>query len=203
MLVALVVWFGRWVRVPPDPISRVVAVALLLLAVLWPLTFLVRTARRSLRLGLSFDDVRSAAVLEARVLAEESRAVYGGHYSGDLSRSREDWLRLLAGPVGRFIFAFAGVGLHLHSAAPRPDSQPADLFAAVDDDRPAAVIEGDEGAGLVAKRRVARLRAGRDAAVRGGAERALVELELPPVRARALAKTGEQPDDHPHGRSVD
>src|SRR5436309_2629338 len=126
MLVALVVWFGRWVRVPPDPISRVVAVALLLLAVLWPLTFLVRTARRSLRLGLSFDDVRSAAVLEARVLAEESRAVYGGHYSGDLSRSREDWLRLLAGPVGRFIFAFAGVGLHLHSRAPRPDSQPAE-----------------------------------------------------------------------------
>jgi serine/threonine-protein kinase len=126
MLVALVVWFGRWVRVPPDPISRTVAVTLLLLAVLWPLAFLVRTARRSLRLGLSFDDVRSAAVLEARVLAEESRAVYGGQYSGDLSRSREDWLRVLAGPFGRFIFALAGVGLHLHAAAPRPDSQPAE-----------------------------------------------------------------------------
>ena len=126
MLVALVVWFGRWVRVPPDPISRAVAVTLLLLAVLWPLAFLVRTARRSLRLGLSFDDVRSAAVLEARVLAEESRAVYGGHYSGDLSRSREDWLRLLAGPFGRFIFALAGVGLPVHTPAPRPDSQPAE-----------------------------------------------------------------------------
>ncbi|HEU5220308.1 MAG TPA: serine/threonine-protein kinase, partial [Gemmatimonadales bacterium] len=77
MLVALILWFGRWVRVPPDPVSRIVAVLLLALAVLWPLGFLLRTARSALRTGLSFDDVRAAAVLEARVLAEESRAVYG------------------------------------------------------------------------------------------------------------------------------
>jgi hypothetical protein len=124
MLVALVVWFGRWVRIPPDPISRVSSIVLLLLAVLWPLAFLVRTARRALHVGLTFDDVRSAAVLEARVLAEESRAVYGGTHSGDLSRSREDWLRLLAGPFGRFIFALGGVGLHAQARAPRPDSHP-------------------------------------------------------------------------------
>jgi eukaryotic-like serine/threonine-protein kinase len=124
MLVALVVWFGRWVRIPPDGISRVSSVVLLLLAVLWPLAFLVRTARRALQVGLTFDDVRSAAMLEARILAEESRAVYGGTHSGDLSRSREDWLRLLAGPMGRFIFVLAGVGLHAYARAPRPDSQP-------------------------------------------------------------------------------
>src|ERR1041384_1192003 len=36
MLVAVVVWFGRWVRVPPDPISRAAAVTLLLLGAVSP-----------------------------------------------------------------------------------------------------------------------------------------------------------------------
>src|ERR1051326_5837237 len=126
MLVALAIWFGRWVQVPPDPLSRASTVVLLLLAVLWPLAFLVRTARRTLRLGLTFEDVRSAARLEARVLAEESHAVYGGEYSGELSRTREDWLRLLAGPVGRLIFAIARAGFRVPEAAPRPDSKAAE-----------------------------------------------------------------------------
>ena len=126
MLVALALWFGRWVRVPPDRVSRVTSVLLLVIAVLWPLAFLLRTARRTLRLGLSFDDVRAGAVLEARILAEESRAVYGGEYSGDLSRTREDWLRLFAGPLGRLIFGIARVGLHAPEPAPRPDSKAAE-----------------------------------------------------------------------------
>src|ERR1051326_1309968 len=126
MLVALAIWFGRWVQVPPDPLSRASTVVLLVLAVLWPLAFLVRTARRTLRLGLTFEDVRSAARLEARVLAEESHAVYGGEYSGELSRTREDWLRLLAGPVGRLIFAIARAGFRVPEAAPRPDSKAAE-----------------------------------------------------------------------------
>ena len=33
--------------------------------------------------------------------------------------------------------------------------------------------------------------------------RAVVELELAPIRAGPLAEPGEEPDDHPHGRSVD
>ena len=126
MLVALVVWFGRWVRVPPDPFSRITGIALLLLAILWPLAFLIRTARRALHLGLTIADVRSAAGLEARVLAEEYRAVYGRESSGELGRTREDWLRMLAGPLGRFIFAVAGVGLRASAVAPRPASQPAE-----------------------------------------------------------------------------
>ena len=126
MLVALILWFGRWVQVPPDPVSRIGAVVLLALAVLWPLGFLIRTARSALRSGLSFDDVRSAAALEARVLAEESRAVYGGEFSSDLKRTKEDWLRMLSGPLGRLVFRVAGVGLHVRAPSPRPDSKPAE-----------------------------------------------------------------------------
>jgi len=121
-----VVWFGRWVHVPPDPLSRSLAVALLLLTVGWPAAFLLRTARRTLQAGLTFDDVRAAAVLEARVLAEESRAVYGGEFSGELSTSKEDWLRFLVGPFGRLVFRLAGAGLHVTPPSPRPDSKPAE-----------------------------------------------------------------------------
>ena len=126
MLVALVLWFGRWVHVPPDPASRVGAIVLLSVAVLWPLWFLMRTARSALRSGLTFDDVRSAAALEARVLAEESRAVYGGEYSADLRHTKEDWLRMLSGPFGRVVFRLARIGLAAPVYSPRPDSKPAE-----------------------------------------------------------------------------
>jgi hypothetical protein len=146
MLIALVVWFGRWVHVPPDPLSRALAVVLLLLTVVWPAAFLLRTARRALQTGLTFDDVRSAAVLEARVLAEESRAVYGGEFSGELSKTKEDWLRFLVGPFGRLVFRVAGTGVHAPPPAPRPDSKPAERMvgaAAVElyDDLPSELRE--------------------------------------------------------------
>jgi hypothetical protein len=123
MATALVLWFGRWVEIPDDPVSRTVALLLLLLAVLWPFAHLVRTARRGLETGVTFHDVRSAARLEARVLAEESRAVYGGEYSGDLARTKEDWLRFLAGPFGKLVFRIAGIGLSREPPAPQPDSK--------------------------------------------------------------------------------
>jgi serine/threonine-protein kinase len=126
MLIALVIWFWQWVEVPPDPVPRGAATGLLLLAILWPLSFLIRTARRALQNGLTFHDVRRAAELEARVLAEESKAVYGGTYSGELSRTKEDWLRWLAGPFGRMVFGLAGLGLHGVAPAPHPDSMPAE-----------------------------------------------------------------------------
>ena len=126
MLVAVILWFGRWVQVPPDPVSRIGAALLLALAILWPLGFLVRTARSALRSGLNFDDVRSAAALEARVLAEESRAVYGGEFSADLKQTKEDWLRILSGPFGRLVFRAAGIGLAPPAPSPRPDSKPAE-----------------------------------------------------------------------------
>jgi serine/threonine-protein kinase len=126
MLVALGLWFGRWIRVPPDPFSRITAGALLAIAVLWPVGFLIRTARSALRSGHTFDDVRTAAALEARVLAEESRAVYGGEFSSDLRRTREDWLRVLSGPFGRLVFRLAGFGLVAPAPSPRPDSKPAE-----------------------------------------------------------------------------
>ena len=126
MLIALVIWFWQWIVVPPDPLSRGLGVALLLLATLWPLAFLIRTARRALQTGLGFGDVRRAAELEARVLAEESKAVYGGTYSGELSRSKEDWLRFLAGPFGRMVFGLAGIGVHVAAPAPHPNTMPAE-----------------------------------------------------------------------------
>jgi serine/threonine-protein kinase len=126
MLVALVIWFWQWVEVPPDPVSRGAGIVLLLLAVLWPLSFLVRTARSALQHGLTFHDVRRAAELEARMLAEESKAVYGGTHSGELSRTKEDWLRILAGPFGKVVFGLAGIGLHAAPPAPHPDTMPAE-----------------------------------------------------------------------------
>lgn len=126
MMLTLILWFGPWVRVPEDPVSRGAAGFLFLLALLWPMAFLLRTARRTLQSGLTFDDVRSAAVLESRVLAEESRAVYGGEYPSDLKKTREDWLRVLAGPFGRMVFRIAGLGLHSQAPSPRPDSNAAE-----------------------------------------------------------------------------
>jgi eukaryotic-like serine/threonine-protein kinase len=123
MLVVMIAWFWKWVEIPPGA-SRGLAALLISMAVLWPLAFLMRTARRVLQSGLTFDDVRAGAALEVRVLAEESRSVYGGEYSSDLKKTKEDWLRILAGPFGRFVFRVAGLGLHPPPAAPRPDSKP-------------------------------------------------------------------------------
>lgn len=126
MMLTLIIWFGPWVRIPPDPVSRSAAVFLFLLAMLWPMAFLLRTARRTLQSGLTFDDVREAASLESRVLAEESRVVYGGNHPADLKKTREDWLRMLAGPFGRLVFKIAGIGLAPRAPVARPDSKPAE-----------------------------------------------------------------------------
>jgi len=126
MVTALVLWFGRWVEIPPDPVSRAAAGVLFLLAVIWPFAYLTRTARRALLGGLTFRDVRSAAVLEARVLAEESKEVYGRTFPTELSKTKEDWLRFLAGPFGRLVFGIAGIGVHRLPPAPHPDSKPAE-----------------------------------------------------------------------------
>jgi hypothetical protein len=126
MLLALVLWFWQWVEVPRDSLARGVGIVLLLFAILYPLSFLIRTARSALQHGLTIHDVRKAAELEARLLAEESKAVYGGTYSGELSRTKEDWLRLLAGPFGRMVFKIAGIGLPVVMSSPQPDTMPAE-----------------------------------------------------------------------------
>ncbi|HET9274503.1 MAG TPA: serine/threonine-protein kinase [Gemmatimonadales bacterium] len=118
MAIALIIWFGRWVRIPPDPVSRWSGIALLAAYAVWPLVFLLRSARRTLRAGFTFDDVRTAAALEARLIAEESSAVYGKPSPDDLANTKEDWLRYLAGPVGRGIFRLAGLGLHVTPVSP-------------------------------------------------------------------------------------
>ena len=38
---ALALWFGRWLEIPPDPVSRGAAIVLFLIAVFWPLAFLL------------------------------------------------------------------------------------------------------------------------------------------------------------------
>lgn len=126
MMLTLIIWFAPWVHIPPDPVSRGAALFLFVLALVWPMAFLLRTARRTLESGLTFDDVREAAALEARVLAEEARVVYGGQFSADLRKTREDWLRVLAGPFGRLVFRVAGIGLGAPRAVVRPDSKPAE-----------------------------------------------------------------------------
>ena len=126
MVAALTLWFGRWLEIPPDPVSRGAAILLFLIAVFWPLTFLLRTARKVLQSGFTFPEVRRAAALEARVLAEETKAVYGRDVSSDLSKTKEDWLRLFAGPFGKLVFRLAGIGVHAPPASPQPDSKPAE-----------------------------------------------------------------------------
>jgi serine/threonine-protein kinase len=129
MAIALIVWFGRWVRIPPDPWSRITGLGLLLAFAVWPILFLMRSARRALRAGFTFDDVRSAAELEARLLAEESSVVYGRKAAADLATTKEDWLRFLAGPLGRGIFRLAATGLEVAPVTPpAPASAPTELL---------------------------------------------------------------------------
>ncbi len=129
MAVALIVWFGRWVEMPPDPWSRVTGLALLLAFLVWPILFLLRSARRALRAGFTFEDVRVAAELEARLLGEESPVGSEKAQPAGLAQSREDWLRYLVGPLGRSIFRVAGVGLKTTRAAPPlPAAAPTELL---------------------------------------------------------------------------
>jgi len=69
---------------------------------------LVVVARRLLRNGYAFEDIRTALLAEARVQAEEADAIQQRRW---IRRLDTLWHRLWAGKFGRFFFRIAGVGL--------------------------------------------------------------------------------------------
>jgi hypothetical protein len=69
---------------------------------------LVIVARRLLRDGYAFDDIRTALLAEAQVQAEEAEAVKQGRF---IRRLNGLWHRVWAGRFGRWFFRVAGVGI--------------------------------------------------------------------------------------------
>jgi eukaryotic-like serine/threonine-protein kinase len=70
---------------------------------------LVAVARRLLREGYAFEDIRAALLAEARVQEEEDDVLQQRRW---LRRLNTLWHRLWAGRMGRWFFRVAGVGLH-------------------------------------------------------------------------------------------
>jgi serine/threonine-protein kinase len=70
-------------------------------------------ARRLLREGYAFDDIRSALLAEAQVQEEEAEVIRQRRW---IRRLDTLWYRLWAGKLGRWFFLVAGTGL---SASPR------------------------------------------------------------------------------------
>jgi len=69
---------------------------------------LVIVARRLLREGYSFADIRTALLAEAQVQREEADEMHSGRW---IRRLNNVWHRLWAGRVGRWFFRVAGVGI--------------------------------------------------------------------------------------------
>jgi hypothetical protein len=70
---------------------------------------LVAVARRLLREGYSFEDIRAALLAEARVQEEENEVLQQRRW---LRRLNTLWHRLWAGRMGRWFFRVAGQGIH-------------------------------------------------------------------------------------------
>jgi len=69
---------------------------------------LVIVARRLLRSGYAFDDIRAALLAEAQVQREEAEAV---HQRRIFQRIDSLWHKLWAGRFGRWFFRVAGMGI--------------------------------------------------------------------------------------------
>ncbi len=75
----------------------------------WVLFFqLGLAARRLLRGGYTFDDIREALLAEARVQEEEAEAVQRKKWARRISGA---WNRIWASKFGRFFFKLAGIGM--------------------------------------------------------------------------------------------
>jgi len=100
-----------------------------LLALLIQLT---AVARRLLRHGYTFEDIRAALLAEARVMEEEAEAAGTGKW---MRRMNGFWNRIWAGKFGRFFFKIAGTRLKRPAVAAVPSSNATEVVlgrAAVD-----------------------------------------------------------------------
>jgi hypothetical protein len=71
---------------------------------------LVLVARRLLREGYAFDDIRAALLAEAQIQAEEAEVAHQGRW---IRRLNDLWHRLWAGRFGRWFFRQAGRGVRV------------------------------------------------------------------------------------------
>jgi hypothetical protein len=78
---------------------------------------LIVVARRLLRDGYGFGDIRAALLAEAQVQAEEAEVIKQRRW---LRRLDTLWYRLWAGRVGRLFFRLAGIGLRAPARAALP-----------------------------------------------------------------------------------
>ncbi len=81
-------------------------------------------ARRLLRTGYTFDDIREALLAEARVQEEEAEAVKRKKWARRISGA---WNRIWASKFGRFFFRISGVGLAKPERTALPSADPTEL----------------------------------------------------------------------------
>lgn len=85
---------------------------------------LVLLARRLLREGYAFDDIRAALIAEAEIQAEEAEAIPKRRW---LRRLDSMWHRLWAGRFGRWFFRWAGVGIKPPAKPALPSTDPTEM----------------------------------------------------------------------------
>jgi hypothetical protein len=85
---------------------------------------LVLLARRLLREGYAFDDIRAALIAEAEIQAEEAEAILKRRW---LRRLDTMWHRLWAGRLGRWFFRCAGAGIKPPAKPALPSTDPTEL----------------------------------------------------------------------------
>jgi serine/threonine-protein kinase len=81
-------------------------------------------ARRLLKEGYTYGDIRGALLAEAQVQAEEAEVMKQRHW---LKRLDTLWYRLWAGRIGRWFFQVAGIGLKAPTRAPLPSVERTEL----------------------------------------------------------------------------
>jgi serine/threonine-protein kinase len=93
--------------------------------VAWILLFqLGLAARRLLRTGYTFDDIREALLAEARVQEEEAEAVKRKKWG---RRVWGAWHRIWASKFGRFFFKVSGIGLPKREGTELPSTDPTEM----------------------------------------------------------------------------
>lgn len=85
---------------------------------------LVAVARRLLREGYSFEDIRGALLAEAKVQEEESEAILQRRW---LRRLNGFWHRLWAGKFGRWFFRIAGTGVKASEQTVMPSNDATEM----------------------------------------------------------------------------
>jgi len=132
---------------------------------------LVAKARRLLREGYAFDDIRAALLAEARALEEEADAAGSGKF---MRRVNGIWNRIWAGRFGRTFFKVAGTGLRPAKRLALPSADRTEMVLS------RAAVTAFEDLPSAVRRRV------------GDVPQVVERLEREAERLRARGQTGER-----------